>query len=165
MLTRSIILAVDQGARSGWALFRVGKLVASGVATKAAQRKAAVDRAVALSRITNMPLVFVYEDHSGIPARKKGNTRTLLGMGAARGRWEEQLDMAGVPKPRRLKVRPETWRRNVLGLRLFTPRDVAKTAAIRFVVAAYGVDAKDDEAEAVCIGHWGCRTPFGAATA
>lgn len=157
MRPHTIVLAVDQGAKSGFCIMMNGEYFTSGVAKNVRDRQKAVKEAQNLAMCRKFPLMVVYEDHSGIPARKRGNTRTILGMGAAQGRWDEHLDLEGHRKSLRRKVRPETWRAQVLGLRLFTPRADAKAAAVEFCKATHGIDVTHDEAEAICIGHYGNR--------
>ena len=175
----SALLAIDQAATSGVALgsYRDGRLhgVQSGTATQGEHRvrmvQAAKQRAGCLCYVGGAPppsypcpcrcdkihtLAVILEDHSGIPARVGVGTPQLLGMGAARGRWEETLDHMGHPAAMRFRVDMPTWRAAVLGPKFARARkEVAKPEAVRWARARTGrQDVGDDEAEALCILHW-----------
>lgn len=177
-------LALDQASVSGVAVagYRNGAMhsIASGTATKAAHRvrhiRAALQRAGCLcfvhlnaerepyprpcecKRIANLAVVL--EDHSGIPASSGIGTPQLLGMGAARGRWEETLDHMGHPESMRFKVDMPTWRGAVLGAKWARARkELVKPEAVRWARARTGrQEVEDDEAEALCILHWAANT-------
>lgn len=178
------LLALDQASVSGVALagFRDGRMhsIASGTATRAEHRvrhiQAATQRAGCLCFVhlsaERVPyprpcecqrirsVVVVLEDHSGIPAGKGVGTPQLLGMGAARGRWEETLDHLGHPEAMRFRVDMPTWRAAVLGPRFARARkEIVKADAVRWARARTGrQDVEDDEAEALCILHWAANT-------
>src|SRR5699024_3652485 len=78
-----------------------------------------------------------------------------------------------LPERRIIRVEPETWRKACYGTARLQRRRVPKgasakvkreaqearraqlkAAAIAFARRAYGVEASDDEAEAICIGGW-----------
>jgi hypothetical protein len=77
-------------------------------------------------------------------------------MGAARGRWEECLDMRGHPESMRHRVPMPDWRGTVLGKRFAHARkEVVKPEAVRWAQArTRRMDIEEDEAEALCILHW-----------
>ena len=175
--TAKAIMAIDQASVSGVAMGMTspdGRLrgIRSGTATQAAHRVRMVQTAAALAGclcFTRAPehptpctcgairgLVVVLEDHSGIPAGKGVGTPQLLGMGAARGRWEETLDHFGHPDSMRFRVDMATWRGTILGPRFARARkDVVKAEAVRWANArAQRLDMGDDEAEALCILTW-----------
>jgi hypothetical protein len=114
-------------------------------------------------------LLVTFESHSGMPLSRLGrhdgttrrqgrpgaperSTASILGQGAAKGRWEELLDEVGHPERLRLEVEPRTWRARVLG-----PAKGAKTADLKHLACTWAtallgepiVDA--DEAEGICI--------------
>lgn len=181
MLTLSheqlLILALDQAESAGWSVVRPepGQLLAPrhvlsfGVAKGfEARRNVMVLLAQHLAPTHSEPpadirtliatrLYVVFEDHSKVLARLGRNTKTVLGIGRARGHWEEHLRFFGVPESRWSHVAPDVWRPAVLGLKPSTPGDEAKRAA-RFHMAACTGRPFDrvhpDEAEAYCIGLW-----------
>lgn len=108
-----VVLAIDPGATSGWAIphqcvllhnVRVSDvtLIESGVARTAAERAYAVSRVVEASRIYGVPIAVVAEKWSSHGAF--GGARTQRGLGAAWGAWREQLELAGIPKRRVIRV-------------------------------------------------------------
>lgn len=172
------LLALDQASVSGVGLagFRGGRLhgIQSGTATKPEHRvrmvQAALRRAGCMCFLDTAPpaypqpcgcgriraLAVVMEDHSGIPASAAHGTPTLLGMGGARGRWQENLAHMGHPPSMLFDVDMPTWRSAVLGPRFARARkEVVKPEAVRWARARTGRDdVEDDEAEALCILHW-----------
>lgn len=158
-----VTLGIDQAKTSGWAvLSRDGLLMASGVATTCTQRHDAVRQALAYAApvTAGVPLVAVLEDHSHVPLRRHSsnvggtNPATVLGMGAARGRWEELLDLHGI---RHATVATKVFRKRVLGLSERTKADRAKRVAVSWAAMVHGVSAAEDEAEAIAIAHWGAH--------
>lgn len=161
-----IALGIDQANRSGWGISVGRKVVESGVATTHAERKAVVARAMALAGGPSSLLV-MFEDHSAMPlgrltrddrntARKgrqaapQRNTATILGMGAARGRWEALLDDWAHPKTLRDDVEPRVWRAK-LGIR-GGDTDALKRAACEWSTRELGRLVDDvDEGDGVCI--------------
>lgn len=162
-----IALGIDQASRSGWGICVGRVVVRSGVATTHADRKAVVELARELAGGDMKQVLVMLEDHSGMPlgrlthsdrntprkgrqAAPQRNTATILGMGAARGRWEAVLDDAGHPKSLRDDVEPRTWR-GKLGI---TGRDTdaLKAAAAALASAHMHQQVTDtDEAEGICI--------------
>lgn len=104
-------------------------------------------------------LAVVFEDHSEVPAGKGRTSATLLGMGAARGWWEQQLRISGHPKSRCFKVTMSDWRKRVLHIARRLDTDRLKAAAMlhcerKYRQALIGHDA----AEAACILEWALLT-------
>lgn len=153
----TIILAIDQSTRaSGWHLSRDGRTVESGVATNARERRSAVLAAFELALSTDDAVIAVLEDHRSF-AFSRGNmsTKSLLGMGAARGRWEQELESHSIKDVRH--VEPKVWRKAVLGLGANTPKERCKETARLYAKAVSGKDMDDDEAEALCIGAYAAK--------
>jgi hypothetical protein len=172
------LLALDQASVSGVALagYRDGRMhgIQSGTATQGEHRvrmvQAALRRAGCMCFVSAEPpaypkpcacgrirtLAVVLEDHSHIPAGKGIGTPQLLGMGAARGRWEDTLEHMGHPATMQFRVDMPTWRGAVLGPRFARARkEVVKPEAVRWARAkTRRDDVEDDEAEALCILHW-----------
>jgi hypothetical protein len=126
----TIVLGIDQAAVSGWAIYELSqrRVTRSGIARTSIQREEAVQRALALAERPRLLLV-MFEKHSEMPLQRmtrfdsphlrragppERNTATILGMGAARGRWEEQLDRVSHPQSLRDEVEPRVWRAAVL---------------------------------------------------
>jgi hypothetical protein len=161
------ILAIDPGSEvSGYALFREGTLLESGIATTC------FDRELTVRALLRQPGPHVVVAETWRPMKSH---ETTLGMGAAWGLWRAELEHAVSFDLRRVfRVDPETWRKACYGVaRLPRPRlpknasakekreaseraraDL-KQKAIDFVAVAYRVEASADEAEAICIGAWG----------
>jgi Holliday junction resolvasome RuvABC endonuclease subunit len=154
-----IVLGIDQSTKSsGWAIVDVGATLAvrSGVAKKSAEVRSVVEGVVLLARSSELPLVVVLEDHRSF-AFSRGNmsVKSLLGMGAARGRWQQELDVAGATDVH--MVGPKEWRKAVLGLAGNATAERAKEAAQRYARLTLGKDLGNDESEALCIAMWGVR--------
>lgn len=154
-----IVLSVDQGIRSGWAVFKPGQLVKSGKAINHTQRVAAMFAAQEVATSTELPLVVVLEGHDQLPASMGANTATLIGLGASRGRWQEVAEMRGVSQKRIVEIGVADWRRRVLGKQRRIKRATAKAMAMRAALVLYGVTCGDDEAEAICIGSCAFHHP------
>lgn len=178
-VTIKAFLAVDQASVSGVAMGLYAdrlRSIRTGVATKPEHRVQHIKAALALAGCTcflgaekaqrTYPepckcgavacLFVVLEDHSLIPASAGMGTPTLLGMGAARGAWEETLAHFGHKDAMRDKVDMGTWRGAVLGPRFARARkEVVKPEAVRWAKArTRREDIGDDEAEALCILTW-----------
>jgi hypothetical protein len=166
-------LGLDQAARTGWGLgaLRSGlspTFVRHGVAKTHVERKAVVELALAYAGGDPRQLLVMFEDHAGMPlsrltrydrhSRRQGragaperSTASILGQGAARGRWEAVLDEASHPERLRDEVEPRTWRARVLG----TTR--GDTAQLKHLACTWATQRlceaieDADEAEGVCI--------------
>jgi hypothetical protein len=141
------ILAIDPGATSGFAVVRAGKVLGSGVA------QCAVDRRRILDAWGEFPDVIVREDWT---RGGQWGFKQVLGMGAEWGRWAEAIELANLRLLRVRKVEPNEWRYPLLGRRRRT-RPEWKAAAISYV-EALGIDAGHDESEAICIGLFAARS-------
>lgn len=109
------------------------------------ERHVVVRFAVELANAECVPLVVLIESWN---AGGWGSYKTLLGMGSAVGRWQEQLEIAGHPKRRTLRANVDTWRSDT--------RIRTKAAAVSYVGARWKMKAEtDDAAEAACITAWG----------
>lgn len=169
-LAPRVVLGVDQARASGWAVHALGRIVASGVARNAADRRAAVELALAQAGAPRELLV-VLEDHGKMPLARlahydtesgegpKRNAAAIVGMGDARGRWREQLELVGVPLSHFVLVEPGVWRRAVFGRGApALGTDAAKALALRWASQALGrVLEQHDEAEAAALASWGAR--------
>lgn len=161
------VLGVDQAARSGWGLCRVGGLcLESGVADTCGKREGVIMRALELAG-GPQNLLFVFEDHTDIPlsnraqwSREHGaptrNAASLIGMGRALGRWDGLLDHYAHPEMLRIGVTSEAWRLRVLSCSNKPGTKELKERAKRWAQQRTGRSITDpDEAEAICIATWG----------
>lgn len=154
-----VVLAVDPGKVSGYALFCRGELQDSYEVTSADVREYCVNHAVNLSDNERLPLVVVAEKWTAGGWR---SAASMIGLGAAWGAWAEQLERYGVPKRRIMRVYSQTWRAAVIG---GAQRSSAawKTAAMQRARPVFkGVHGTStfvgpDEAEAICIGLWAIK--------
>lgn len=161
----ALIFAIDPGADSGWALLRptpwqshmprASELIASGLAKSANDRAKAIGTAMLACWDPPGALVVVAESWTA------GGWKAIsqvLGMGAAWGRWAEQLDLHGVPHQRVVRVTTQTWRKAL------KVRD--KDGAVAYANAVTRSKITDHNvADAVCIGLWACHAPEAAKAA
>ena len=149
-----IILGLDQARAGGWAVHDGRRVRHWGVAKNAGDRRAALLVARDVTISSNGRLLVVYEDHTQIPARAGYGTPALVGMGDARGRWFEQLEMSGHPRAWIMGVTMGDWRRRTIGNAGGTER--IKKRAIEFASRLVREKVIDDNAaEAIIIAHWG----------
>lgn len=153
----AVILAVDPGRHDGSAVFYRDKLLSSAGATATRSgREAMIRPAVARAREEGVPFVAVLETWT--KHRKKANTKgdgwtftTALRCGEQAGRWLadiEEADPHGI-----VRVKPLPWRGALWGGRHMTT-EVAKARAVQHAEQVFGIMCGDNEAEAICIGHW-----------
>lgn len=155
----AVILAIDPGARGGWCVVSPGGTRMSGDAKSAEERAGAIVHARALAALNEAPIVAVVEKWTAGGAR--GHAQ-WVGIGAARGRWLEALELGGVT--RIVDVYPQRWRTLLAGL----PRRTGEQAKASALLVARGLMQREcgpDEAEAVCIAAWAARSPEVAAMA
>lgn len=158
------ILAVDQAEVSGSAmgsLYEQAQLmsVTVGVAKSASDRARVIHGALAICDGDPSCLAVCFEDHGGFKfSRGNMSVRSAMGMGAARGRWLEALELAGVKSSKIFRVSPEVWRREVLGLSRTVKAERAKETAVLWARATLNRAEVDvDSAEALAILYWAAR--------
>lgn len=164
------VLGIDQARASGWCITPIGGTALQfELAESFAGRRYAADCALNAVGGDAARLLVVFEDHStislthGTNRSARGNhrapirnTASILGLGAARGRWDELLDMLEHPASLRLSVSPEDWRIRVLGCSNKPGTDELKERAKRWAMAHTQKSVCDDNvAEAICIAAWG----------
>lgn len=158
-----IILGIDPARRSGWAITRDYAYLQHGLATTATHRAYAIKTARELAAVYETPLIVIGERWQGGWAKGRGHARTISGVGAQWGRWQEALEAAGIPKRRILRVGQSTWRARVIGGRVARKTEewdrvmVASAKALYPDLAFYWL--KPDEAAALLICRWGTRAP------
>jgi len=182
-----VILAIDPGNVSGWALVSPRRSVAISDGREATRQPVTVwsgkttdgpkNHIVEMARdaATNdvmRPLIVVAETWTtGDRVHdRRMRAATMLGLGAAWGRWSDALDAIGVPKSRILRVNTSTWRAKIIGGPMNRSTEEWKRLAHlhaqqRFPVRSpSGKVTSDDEAEALCIAAWAMYAgPVGAA--
>jgi len=150
-----VVLALDQAAASGWCVRDGVQPVVWGLAKTCEDRRQAVIQARNVATVCNARLLVFYEDHSSIPASRKRNTATILGMGDARGRWMEQLDMAGHMRSWVVGISPDEWRQRTIGT--YGTTEQIKQRAVAYANSLLvGRGRVDDHnvAEAIVMAHY-----------
>jgi hypothetical protein len=176
-----VILAIDPGNVSGWAIVsprrsavdaKQSVTVWSGRTTAGPKNHIVEMARDAATNDVMRPLIVVAETWTtGDPVHdRRMRAATMLGLGAAWGRWSDALDAVGVPKSRILRVNTSTWRAKIIGGPMNRTTEEWKRLALlhaqqRFPVRApSGQVSSDDEAEALCIAAWAmCAGPVGEA--
>jgi hypothetical protein len=154
---RCIILAIDPGENSGWAIFAHGKLVQFGEINEFDHAGVAriVQKAIEFASIAGGPIAMVIEK----PFR--GET------GASRTLWRKAWSNAGCGARRALGEYPSRWRARLLGrgmggARQARVREVEQQYA-RSVIARDGTVEHEplgvDSAPAICIGAYAAMWP------
>ncbi len=148
-----VVLAIDPGKVSGWALFIEGDYITSGTARDYADRNNAARLGADAADTSKRPLVVVAEKWT--PGGKFAGARTMAGLGAAWGLWLAALEVAEVPVSRVLRVHTQTWRAAVLGGGWGVTSREWDARAQRHARVVTGRDELDDnEADAIGIGAW-----------
>lgn len=165
-----IVLGIDPGTPSGWALAgAVGSDVGIVEPKDWQSREFVVQHALAVAERREVPLVVIGEEWrvSGSQKSKEGkdkrwNTPTIAGLGARWGHWEDELWRGGVPDKRILRVDTGTWRMVMFGRGRMTEEQSKQHAMMR--AKAHGVRGLEDlgkhahnAAEAFCIAVFGLR--------
>lgn len=151
-----VILAVDPGAKSGWAIFDGGKYATSGMCKSQAGRAFACEIAAGRAKASGLGLVVVAEKWT--PGGKFAGARTMAGLGAQWGLWLAAIEAAHIPKSRVVRVHTQTWRAAILQPRRGTRSEQLKLMSIARAEAISGEPYMDDDrADAICIGQWATR--------
>lgn len=151
-----VTLAIDPGKASGWAIFALGILTASGTAKTHAARCDAARLAMTAAKAATLPIVVVAEKWT--PGGKFAGARTMAGLGAQWGLWLAALEELAIPKRRVIRVHTQTWRAAVLGGGFGVTSAEWDARAQRHASRVAGVHVGDDnEADAIGIGAWAVR--------
>ena len=157
MIWRAVILGIDPGQTSGVSLWIGDECRGAWTVVLASERRATIADAVAAGE--GLPLVICGESWSGGWSSERSSARTIAGLGAAWGRWQEAAEAAGVRPSQFIRVHTARWRSDVLGGRQARTAEHWKAAA-RAWCAAHEIEIdSDDAAEAACIGWWATRVP------
>lgn len=113
----AVMLGIDPGERSGWAVVYGGRLVVFGTAKdRPEDRDLAVSSAQAVAEGGGVPLMVGIEKFgAGLGAGRFFGARTLAGIERRVGAWVDAVERAGVKRSRIVRVLPQTWRWHVLG--------------------------------------------------
>lgn len=149
-----VVLAIDAGGTSGHAILSRGRPTISGATRTALDRSAAVAVAMHLACEADLPLVVAMESWAG----KFKSTATAIGIGAARGRWEQAIENAGYRLDHIVWLSVSTWRSRI-GMGKQADSQAYKRAAIARVKAQFGMVVGPDEAEAILIGFVASMAP------
>ncbi len=140
-----VVLAIDPGAESGWAILSAGKLCAYGGATSRQGRDETIRMALAEAERTKKKLVAVAESWAPYVSRA---------LQPAWMAWKESLLACGVSQTKIGRMNVATWRTRVLGkgaMKLDTA--AAKLACVRLVENCFDVVVlSHNAAEAICLG-------------
>lgn len=170
-----VILAIDPGKISGWAIYLEGRPVQWGAAKAGDSERVqqVLLRACELAQIHRLPLVLLGETWN--VGGKRGSPAMWQGLGAAWGAWKlaaEHLSLSRRLQPgalgpqlvarRILRVSTSTWRARFGMMRVpkGAPKDWHKTMALQVVERELGLTVAldgHDAAEALLIGLWGTR--------
>lgn len=151
------ILGVDTAANSGAAIRVQGRLVMS-CEVNIERPEQVTEVVLYLGMVAErfkLPIGVVLERPWG------GPSRTMLGLGVARGSWLTALARAGIPKRRVVSVMPNTWRSAVFGSHWVRAAraDIRAHELGTARAAVKRLDIGSDEAAAIWISYWGCYSP------
>lgn len=146
-----LILAIDPGATSGAAILDAVTMHEWATVKTARERREMVCLARQRAAATGAALVVVGESWKG---RRTGtmSMASITGLGAAWGRWLEQLEIVNHPKRRIIRIDTGTWRKTLFGGRRRKGAEF-KELARRWCKQRYGIDLPHDVAEAACLGN------------
>lgn len=152
-----VILAIDPGQSSGWAIAVSGRPTVWGRASTHAERSAACELADVEADRHDMALVVVAEKWT---AGGWASHTTLLGLGAAWGAWRSAIEEAGIKRSRIVRVYTQTWRARVLRPRWGATTEQLKHLSASMASAWTGeIIADHDVADALGILRWATLAP------
>ena len=163
-----VLMAVDPGKASGWALTYVApyephlRTWSHGTTETWLHRSDACTHAHAIAHAIGQPLVVVAETwRMKKTGPKKSQSKIglpqILSLAAQWGRWLAELERLDVPAKRIVLVETGTWRQAIFG-RSRGGSAGFKTQAMMRARAVLGHNMTADEAEALCIGLYGLRS-------
>jgi hypothetical protein len=149
---QAVILAVDTAAHSGWSNWFDGKYQCSGEIDTEHQvsLEALCMSVVANAKAYGRTPLLVLEFWWG------GNARVCAGLHVHCDRWKRAWKAAGQSPRRVVKVQPGQWRSAVLGSWSIGKRSAEVRRAEQSIARGIACreDVGEDEAPAICIGHW-----------
>jgi hypothetical protein len=146
-----VILAIDPAKLSGWCLMVCRDYALSGIGNTHEARTSVVRLAKTSAEANGLPLVVVAETWSrGGPF---GGARSMAGLGAGWGRWDEAI-LAEIGKGYPLvRVLPQVWRAATFGAGGTSEALKLRSKTFATTIAGRVVDS-DDEADAIGIAVW-----------
>lgn len=152
---QAAVLGVDTARISGWSIYVIGRLIASGELDTLDE--ATIDQVVrnAIERAdeAKVPLVMVLESAYG------GSVDVISGLGVARERWLRPWRLNDQSPARVVRIQPGQWRGPVLGAYWVSqPRELVRPHEQLTAKALAGHDVGADEAPAILIGKWGSHS-------
>ena len=162
-----VILCLDGGAQSGWAIWTPTTLHLGTIFNRVgaeAERIAVVEAAIQIAQKLGLGLVVVGEKWTagGWSKDRRMNASTLMGLGAAWRDWQRVLQHYRVPKKRILRVNVRTWQGKMLS-GLGAKRSAELKAVARMVVCARypkyaNSDHTPDAFDAGCMCLWASQS-------
>ena len=149
----TLVLGIDPGKVSGWAIVNAGEeLIGCGTEVTAVGLVAVVESAL----IIGGPKVVVYAEKWTAGGWR--SAASMMGLGAKWGAWEHAMEVEGIPARRVLRVYSQTWRAAILGGKQRST-EAWKATALSFCRLKWpgGEWMSDDAAEAACIALYGVR--------
>lgn len=144
-----IAFAIDAGSVSGWAIaLHAEGVLASGVAKKAHERAAVVERVWRLTQTKGYPLVIVTESFNAGGWRSH---KALIGVGKALGRWLDHIELAlDVKETHILKANVSKWRHHFFDHKLLKDAVKVENGLKKLACSFAGVE-DHNRAEAICL--------------
>jgi len=165
-LVDAVLLSIDSATVSGYEIAEpeynddetqvIGyESVCLGTVTDQAGIRDIVQHAADAAKELELPLLIISEDWTphGI------STKTFAALNRRWGRWEAELEHAGVPEQNIIRVLPNPWRNDLFGRHRSKTRAALKKQAQFYVQSVLKLPRmKHDIAEAICLRAWGSRT-------
>lgn len=165
-LVDAVLLSVDSATVSGFEIAEPDynengtrvlgyESVRLGTVTDQESIRDVVQNAAEAAEELELPLLIISENWTphGI------STKTFAALNRRWGRWEAELEHAGVPEENVIRVLPNPWRNDLFGRHRARTRAALKKQAQFYVQSVLRLPRmKHDIAEAVCLRSWGCRT-------
>jgi len=152
-----VVLGIDPGAITGYAIFVNGEYHHSEVAGIAYTRHLVVQYACEIATDIHQPLLVIAETwpSSFLPNGKRMSHDSIIGMGVNWGKWLQEIEMFMGAKPNVTLIDTLVWRKHY-GLHRYA-REQAKTMAVAIATKITNKQIKDhNEAEAILIAQLGC---------
>lgn len=161
----TITLAIDPGKVSGAAIFIRRECVGAWACKDPYDRRAAISEwfkhisAHAQDDILMHPMV-VAERWSQGPRKRdpRATAQMMIGLGASWGRWQEQLEIAGVKNSQIMRVYPQKWKAKIVSP---NAKKEEISMAVRAMIHGVHVPINDgyDASDACGIGIWASMAP------
>lgn len=140
-----IVVGIDLATKTGCARLDGNRLVAHGLVT-IGKTDPDLDVASVAGFAAGADLVVIENVYCG------ANVKTAIDLAVLRGRLVQCLDGARI---KWTLCAPSTWRKATIAPPHKATRKQLKALAVAYVLNRYGVDVRDDVADAVCLAEWG----------